>query len=315
MLLLIEGPLDTDRADNDRIGLRNAARALGHRTLEIPPEATLTETDKRVPGLERGDFEWGFLCGDIPSPERYARIHDEARAANVTLLNDLNQHLDAVELHRTVARLEGLTARTAVIENADQLSRALTDITPPVFLKSTIHSRKWFGWKACVAENATQAAELTKTLFTQKSASRDRVLVRELLPLRRTGSEYEGFPIAREYRLFVLDADVVGMGFYWPFGDPFGLPTEREERELRQLAHEVARRTRVPWLCVDLGQLENGEWRVIETGDPCCSGLATVEPRGLIGAVGHALELRLAAEDLPHPDPLPEGEGIVVHRC
>ncbi|MFT3712114.1 MAG: ATP-grasp domain-containing protein [Archangium sp.] len=265
---------------------------MGHRTLELPLEATLTETDRRVPGLERGDFEWGFLCGDIPSPERYRRIHDEARAANVTLLNDPVQHLDAVELHRTVKRLDGLTARTAVIENADQLSGALAEIKPPVFLKSTIHSRKWFGWKACVADDLQHATELTRTLFNQKSTSRERVLVRELLPLRRTGSEYEGFPIAREYRLFVLDADVVGMGFYWPFGDPFGAPTEREEREMRQLAHEVARRTRVPWLCVDVGQLEDGEWKVIETGDPCCSGLATVDAKVLIGAVAHALELR-----------------------
>lgn len=292
MLLLIEGPLDTDRADNDRLGLRNAARDLGHRTFELPPEATLTEADRRIPGLERGDFEWGFLCGDVPTPERYRRIHDEARAANVTLLNDPAQHLDAVELHRTVARLDGLTAKTVVLENEGQLARALVELPPPVFLKSTIHSRKWFGWKACVAQDAAEAAALTHTLFAQKSSTRDRVLVRELLPLRKTGTAYEGFPIAREYRLFVLDADVVGMGFYWPFGDPFGLPTDREEREMRQLAHEVARRTRVPWLCVDVGQLESGEWRVIETGDPCCSGLATVDARALIGAVGHALELR-----------------------
>ncbi|MFO0595453.1 MAG: ATP-grasp domain-containing protein [Myxococcaceae bacterium] len=292
MLLLVEGPLDTDRADHDRVGLANKARALGHRVLEIPPEATLTPESRRLPGLERGDFAWGVLCGDVPSPERYRRIHDEAREANVTLLNDPQQHLDAVELHRTLPQLDGVTAKTVAIRSPAELDAALATVPLPVFIKSTIHSRKWFGLDACVARDAAQARKIVDTLFAQKSSTREVVLIRELLPLRTTGSTYEGFPISREYRLFVLDADVVGLGFYWPFGDPFGAPTEREDREMRALAHEVARRTRVPWLVVDVGQLESGEWKVIETGDPACSGLATVEPRGLIGAVAHGLELR-----------------------
>jgi ATP-grasp domain, R2K clade family 3 len=292
MFLLVEGPLDTDRADNDRLGLVAAARALGHRVHVIPPEATLEADAPRIPGLERGDFEWGVLYGDTPTPERYRRLHDEARALNITLLNDPTQHVEAVELHRTVERLEGLTARTAVVCQVSELAAALERIPPPVFIKSTVHSRKWFGWKACVADDANEATALVTKLLAMHSQSRDHVLVREVLPLRRTGSTYEGFPLSREYRMFVLDADVVALGYYWPFGDPFGALTERDERELRALAHEVARRTRVPWLCVDVGQLETGEWRVIETGDPACSGLATINPHAFLGALAHGLELR-----------------------
>ncbi len=112
MILLVEGPLESDHADNDRLGLVAAAKALGHRVHVLPSEHELEPGDARIPGLTRGDFEWGLLYGDIPTPERYQRVHDEARALNITLLNELPQHLDAQELHRTVRLLDGLTART-----------------------------------------------------------------------------------------------------------------------------------------------------------------------------------------------------------
>lgn len=287
MLLLVEG-----EAEGDRLGLINAARSLGHRVHPIPSEGTLEPGAPRVPGLVKGDFQWGLLLGDIPSPERYRAIHDEARAANVTLLNDPEQHLNAVELHRTLPQLGELTARTAVVRSAAEVDAALQRVAPPVFVKTTVLSRKWHGWKACVAETAEEARVLCSKALALESSNRGVVLVRELLPLRKTGSTENGFPVAREYRLFVLDADVVGIGFYWPGGDPFGVPSERDDREMRALAHEVAKRTRVPWLVVDVGQLESGEWKVIETGDPSCAGLSSVEPRGLIGAVAEGLVLR-----------------------
>ncbi|MFZ5442518.1 MAG: ATP-grasp domain-containing protein [Myxococcota bacterium] len=292
MLVLLEGPLDVDGADNDRLGLLAAAKALGHPVHVLTPEAALDPAEPRVQGLTRGDFHWGVLFGDIPGPERYRRLHDELRALNVTLLNDPRQHLDALELHRTVDRLEGLTARSVVLRHLEDVPAALQRLPPPVFIKSTIHSRKWFGWKACVADDAAEATELVRKLLAMHSQARDTVLVRELLPLRRTGQAWEGFPFSREYRLFVLDADVVGLGYYWPFGDPFGALSEHDEEQLRALAHEVARRIAVPWLCVDVGQLESGEWRVIETGDPSCSGLGTVNAKSLLGAVARSLELR-----------------------
>ena len=68
--------------------------------------------------------------------------------------------------------------------------------------------------------------------------------------------------------------------------------TERDEQEIRSLAHEVAKRTKVPWLAVDVGQLESGEWRVIETGDPSCTGLATVAAHALVAALSHGLQMR-----------------------
>ncbi len=215
MLVLMEGPLATSPPDDARLGLVAAAQALGHRVHVIPPEGSLADAE---PSLDRGDFQWGVLFGSAFEPERYQQLHDEARALNITLLNDPTQRTNAFD--GTV--LGGLT-------------------TCPV-------------------------------------------------PLREL--EKQGAALKREYRLFVLDADVLAMGFAALPEDPFGALTERDERELRALAHEAARRTRVPWLTVDVGQLESGDWRIIETFDPSSSALTAVNPRDLLGALANGLEHR-----------------------
>ncbi len=218
MLVLMEAPLATHSPDS-RPALVAAAKALGHRVHVIPRGGSLADAE---PSLDRGDFQWGVLFGGGFDPARYQQLHDDARARNITLLNDPTQHANAAAFDRTV--LEGLTV-----------------CTPP-------------------------------------------------LPLRRMERQ-DGPALAREYRLFVLDADVLAMG-PWVSEDPFGALTERDERELRALAHEAARRTRVPWLTADAGQLENGDWRLIETADPSCCELAAVNPRDLLGALANGLEQR-----------------------
>lgn len=289
MLLLMEGPLQPHGPDDHRQALVTAARALGHRVHVFPQHGALAEAE---PSLTRGDFAWGLLYGAAFSPERYQRLHDEARTLNVTLLNDPAQHRDAEEFDRTVGLLEGLTARTEVVKKEAEVEAALRRLPLPVFIRGTVSSAKELGWKACVADTLAEAQTIVTKLLALEEYSRGRALLREVLPLRRLEKLHQGFPLSREYRLFVLDADVLAMGPYWVAEDPFGALTERDERELRSLAHEAARRTKVPWLAVDVGQLENGDWRIIETADPACTELASVNPRDLLGALANGLEQR-----------------------
>lgn len=280
MLLLVEKPLE-----GARLGVADAARALGHRVVELPAGATSLPMDA-------GGFEWGVLYGDPPTLERYQALHASARAKNVTLLNDVMQHADAMELDRTVAALGALTAKSEVVSRVEAVRPALSRLALPVFTRGAVQSRRGSGWSACVAETVEAAEAQVGALLALPSCSRSRALLREVLPLRRTGQHVEGFPLSREYRLFVLDADLLALGFSGPGVDPFGALTDRELREVHELAHQAAVRTKVPWLCVDVGQLEDGSWRIIETQDPCCSGLSSVSPALLVGALSRALEMR-----------------------
>ncbi len=292
MRFFIEGPFDTDRADLDRAGLARVAQAQGHHVTELLPEQALEPGAPRLPDFESVGFEWGVLVGDTPTPARYAAIVAEAAAKKVVLLNDLEQHLTALEFHRTVQQLDGLTARTELVSSVDEVDAALTRLPPPVFVKGSLGSRKWYGWDACVAADAASAKARVAKLLALQGLSRGHVLLRELLPLRRLDRVVEGFPQSREYRLFVLDAEIITQGAYWPLGDPFGELLPREQREVQALGREVAIRTRVPWLCVDVAQLETGEWRVIETGDPASCALGGVSPSNLVAALAAGLESR-----------------------
>lgn len=284
MLILMEAA-----PDGDGQNVAAGARALGHRVHLMAAGGSLSQAE---PPLIAGGFEWGVLLSSAPSPERYRQIHDEARALNITLLNDSTQHRDAEELDRTLGALDGLTARSEVVTTEASVEAALQRLPLPVFVRGAVGSAKELGWKACVAQTLAEAQTLVKKLLALQTYSRGRVVLREVLPLRRIDKLHAGFPLSREYRLFVLDADVLVMGPSWFAEDPFGKLSEREESEVRALAHEVARRTRVPWLAIDVGQLEGGEWKVIETADPASCALGSVDPRVLVAALAHSLEQR-----------------------
>jgi hypothetical protein len=96
----------------------------------------------------------------------------------------------------------------------------------------------------------------------------------------------------RSYRLFVLDADVLAMGFLGAPADLFGPLSDREQSDLLALAREAAVRTRVPWLAVDAAQLENGEWRVTGTHEPSNCGLGTIDPAHFVASLARALDMR-----------------------
>lgn len=213
MLVLVEGALAASNPDDPRARLVATAHALGQRVHLIPPGGSLADAE---PSLTPGDFQWGVLFGSGVDSARYQRLHDDARALNITLLNDPTQRANA--------------------EMVGQLGQ-------------------------------------------------------QTVPLRRLERQ-DGEPLTRAYRLFVLDADVLAMGPARLPVDPFGALTERDERELRALAHDAARRSKVPWLLVDAGQLESGDWRVLETADPAGSELASVNPRDLLGALATGLEQR-----------------------
>ena len=81
----------------------------------------------------------------------------------------------------------------------------------------------------------------------------------------RTEGAINNFPCGREYRLILWRGEVVNCTYYWGTEDPFGAV---ELAPLYELAKEAQERLAVPFLAVDLGQLEDDSWKLIEVGDP-----------------------------------------------
>ena len=156
-----------------------------------------------------------------------------------------------------------------------------------MFVKGAVQSRKSRGWKACVAETEDELRLLCRHLLELDNRSRGRVVVRKLVRLRHSRVSAEGFPLGREYRVFLLRGEVLGWGYYWEGDDPLKALAPDEEQAVLSLAAEAARRVGTPYIAVDIGQTEDGEWIVIETGDAQFSGVSQVPLLGLWSRLAH----------------------------
>ena len=255
-----------------------AAKLTGCQVYHIPQDFEQCETAENalayVPIQEsKTSAVW---IGYIPTPERYEAIYAAALAKGIRLLNSPEKHLDAQEFDRTYPRLAEITPASVIVTSVDQCAEAAEQLGLPVFVKGAVQSRKSRGWKACVAETEDELRLLCGHLLDLDNRSRGRVVVRMLVRLRHSRVSAEGFPLGREYRVFLLRGEVLGWGYYWEGEDPLKALAPGEEQAVLSLAAEAARRVGTPYIAVDIGQTENGEWIVIETGDAQFSGVSQV---------------------------------------
>jgi ATP-grasp domain, R2K clade family 3 len=214
--------------------------------------------------------------GYIPSFDRYCAIYQAALNKGIRLLNTPEQHRIAQEFDHAYPHIVELTPETIFITSVDECDSAAQRLGFPIFVKGAVQSRKARGWKACVADTHDELQRLTTALLTLADRSRGRVALRKLMPLRHCRSSGQGFPFGREYRVFLFAQRVLGMGYYWEGDDPLKHLSSSEGECVRSLAIESSRRLNVPYVSIDVGQLEDGRWIVIETGDAQFSGVSQI---------------------------------------
>ena len=280
MIVLTESSekLPPSASARDIAAATNAAKLVGCEVYHIPPDFEDCGDAEgalwHVPSFPRP--QPGIWIGYIPTFERYAAIYAAALAKGIQLLNTPEQHHVAQEFDAAYPHLRGLTPESMVIERADECAAAVAQLGLPLFVKGVVQSRKARGWKACVAETETELQRLTKALLDLPNRSRGRVVLRKLVTLRHSRRSGEGFPFGREYRLMLCHGQIAGMGYYWEGDDPLKALSPGEEESVRALALEAAQRLSVPYVAIDIGQLTDGSWIVIETGDAQFSGVSQI---------------------------------------
>lgn len=261
--------------------MTDTAQVMGCRVYAIPQDFELCETaENALAHIPAPEHETPTVwIGYIPTPERYAAVYTAARAKNLRLVNSPEEHLRAQEFDRAYPLLGDLTPKSIIVMSPDECASAARELNFPVFVKGAVQSRKLRGWKACVAENEAELAALARVLlFELDERTRGRVIVRELARLRHARVSPQGFPFGREYRVFILKGEIVGLGYYWEGDDPLMTLSDGERRIVSELALEAAARLGVPYVAVDIGQCEDGRWIVIETGDAQFSGISRISP-------------------------------------
>lgn len=255
-----------------------AAKLQGFTVYHIPQDFSVCENAENavchIP--EQAAETPGCWIGYIPTFERYRQIYEALALKNIRLLNSPAEHLLVQQFDKFYPKIAGLTAPSRVIARLGEVKEAVDELGFPVFLKGTVQSVKSDGWKACVAENLADAERIAGRLFSLNDRTRGKVIVRRLVKLRHTRKSAGDFPLGREYRIFVCRDKIVGLGYYWEGADELKNLTALESDRVRQLALKTAKLLAAPYVSIDVGQLENGEWLVIEVGDPQFSGISQI---------------------------------------
>ncbi len=229
--------------------------------------------------------------GYIPSPERYLELQSASLEKNIRLLNDLDAHLRAQEFDRYYPLIQDLTPQSVVVQSVEEAIQASQTLGFPIFLRGTVQSMKSKGLSACLAKNPQEFGPLIQRLLDATDRSRGRVIMRRFLSLRHV-QLYQGFPQGREFRVFVLDGNVVEIGYYWDRADPLATLNANERIEVERFAQAAASKVGSPWVTVDIGQDEAGKWWVIEMGDAQFSGIAQIPALKLFAKLSSMLSPR-----------------------
>jgi hypothetical protein len=264
-------PPPDDRSPQAR-QLRVAVEAARHSDLRIVPLPwPFAEPDDALPDHLPGDL--AVYSGPIPQrPEHYANLDRALAERGATLVNSAAASEQATRIEHWHDRLGELTARTIILRGPNDL-RAAAQLGFPVFIKGLVKSAKEHGLAACLANDADELEARARAAWAREQT----VVTREYLPLRYTGETVMEFPHGREYRFILLDREVLASAFYWDGTDPFASPVGRDDPP-PALAVSAAARLDARLLAVDVGQLDDGSWRVIEVGDAQHTALGHIPP-------------------------------------
>lgn len=276
MIVLCTSPeqVETSASAREIAAVSEAARLAGCRVYFIPPNLDRCETAQNalfhVPAL--ADPMAAVWIGFIPTVDYYSAIYDAARSKNACLLNTPAQHQRAMEFEHFYPYLHGLTPESVIIHSVDDCQAAAEAIGFPVFVKGGVKSDKDLGWDACTAASLSELEAITARLLRQDKRSRGAVVVRRLIKLRHARTSAENFPAGREFRVFLHQGRMLSYGYYWDGEDDLAHLSVDEKVTVLDLAQQAARRIEVPFIAVDIGQQESGEWTVIEVNDAQFAG-------------------------------------------
>lgn len=271
-----QSPRERDRSAVQQLVARLAATArhIGLRVVALPYEFGEISVEDALDRVGCFENATGFLAGFISPPEYYEQLYDGAIAHGIAMINTVEGSRTLMEFDRFYPRIGDLTAPSVIIRTPADCDVAIATLGVPVFVKGLVKSRKESGWNACLAHDTADLTAMLARAERFEISERGVLIARQILPLHQNGVHVAGFPVSREYRVYVLDGNVIGSGFYWKGYDTFGPLTPAETEELLTLARAAADRIDARLAAVDVAQLTDGSWTVIELGDPQYSGIA-----------------------------------------
>ena len=211
-------------------------------------------------------------------PEDYAALYSALQNCNWLLINSPDSYDHCHLLPASYDRIEAHTPRTIWLPLPDCLDEnkvraALQTFgDKAVIIKDYVKSRKHEWHEACYIPDAADAVAALRVVARFLELQGDDLVgglvLREFVDLKIIGAHARSaMPLAREFRLFFLNHQLLTSANYWTQGDYNG------EAPPLALFCDVARNVRSRFFSMDVAQKTDGEWIVVELGDGQVAGL------------------------------------------
>lgn len=223
----------------------------------------------------------------------FADIQADVDHVGATLINNRKQNRYVSDMRNWVEDLYGVTPETWY-----RLEDIPASEKGPFFLKGQTNSRKFDFKTHAYAADRTAANEVYWRLCTDGLVSHDsqNVYIRRFERLKTFMEGMNGLPVTNEFRVFVLDGQILTGAYYWSnyVDDLPAVPqfSEVPHDFLKSVIDRV--KAKIPFFALDVGQREDGSWMVVELNDGQQSGLSENQARALYSGLHSVLAQRTA---------------------
>lgn len=141
-----------------------------------------------------------------------------------------------------------------------------------VIIKDYVKSRKHEWLDACYVPDVTDTKNLSRVvenfISLQDNDLVGGLVFRKFEPFKQIGTHSKsGMPIVNEHRLFAMNGKIIYQAPYWGEGNYSG------NYPGKWICHDYLADLHASFVSIDLAELENGQWRIVEIGDGGTSGV------------------------------------------
>ena len=206
----------------------------------------------------------------------YDELEKDVLNMGGTLINSYNEHKFIADLRNWYYLLSDFTPKTWF-----SLAEAINDpYEGPYVLKGATNSRKSLWLSHMFAENKEEMRKVYLRLMDDALIGDQGVYIRQFEKFKTYGTAINGMPVAKEFRLFVLDGKIIAKGYYWSNHPELIEQHRPDANEIpRSFLNEVMCRVSgsIRFWVMDVAQREDGEWKIIELNDGTMSGLSCID--------------------------------------
>jgi hypothetical protein len=233
--------------------------------------------------------EIAIYRGWMLKPHVYARLFTALAEKGLILINAPAAYTHCHYFPESYHLIENFTSRSIWIKTGPDISldQIITLLHPfgdkPMIVKDFVKSRKHEWYEACYIPRASdkQAVErvVTRFLDLQGEELNEGLVFREFIDFEPlTPHSKSGMPLIKEFRLFVLDGQIIFSTPYWEEGD-YG--NDRQAFPSPDTFSQIAQKIQSRFFTIDVARKRDGTWNIIELGDGQVAGLPTNANREL----------------------------------